>query len=655
LGNPPYNAFAGVSPQEEQGLVEPYKKDLNKPIKQGGWGIKKFNLDDLYVRFFRLAERRIAEMSGMGVVSFISNFSYLSDPSFVVMRGRFLSEFDKLWFDCMNGDSRETGKVTPDGKPDPSVFSTDYNREGIRVGTAICVMVRKKNRDPKPTVLFRQFWGTAKRQELLDSLANKHNEMAQAAPARENRSSFRPEHVAGEYTAWPKMVELCGAAPSNGLMEKRGGALIDVDRGALEARIRDYLDAGLSWEEYKLRQTALTEDAARCIARDARARAVAAESFDQDRLRRYALRPFDTRWCYYTPVRPVWNEPRPALWRQCSGGNRFVLSRPGGVADPEGTPFSCTCCLGDNDYQRGHAYYFPLRINPEAGSAVQGNGLFDRGTPHANLSKPAREYLAHLGVKDPDADAKAAELLWMHALAIGYGPAYLAENGDGIRRDWPRIPLPGNRKALEESAALGEQVAALLDTEAEVRGVTCGKIAPVFKTIAMITKAGGGQLDTSGGDLAITAGWGHKGKEGVTMPAKGKLAQRQYAEAEAKAIDAEATKRGTSPEEMRLLLGEMTCDVYLNGAAYWRNIPLNVWEYYIGGYQVIKKWLSYREKVILGRPLKPEEAREVSNTARRLAAIILLQPALDANYQAVKASTYPWPSTTGGEPGPGRA
>lgn len=81
LGNPPYNAFAGVSPDEEEGLVEPYKKDLNASPAAGGWGIKKFNLDDLYIRFFRLAERRIAEMSGKGVVSFISNFSFLGDPS----------------------------------------------------------------------------------------------------------------------------------------------------------------------------------------------------------------------------------------------------------------------------------------------------------------------------------------------------------------------------------------------------------------------------------------------------------------------------------------------------------------------------------------------------------------------------------------------
>ncbi|PYV30335.1 MAG: DNA methyltransferase, partial [Acidobacteria bacterium] len=136
LGNPPYNAFAGVSPAEEQGLVEPYKRGLKE------WGITKNYLNDLYIRFFRLAERRIAEMTGRGLVCFISNFSYLGDPSFVVMRKRFLAEFDKLWFDCMNGDSRETGKLTPDGKPDPSVFSTQRNREGIRVGTAIGLVAR---------------------------------------------------------------------------------------------------------------------------------------------------------------------------------------------------------------------------------------------------------------------------------------------------------------------------------------------------------------------------------------------------------------------------------------------------------------------------------------------------------------------------------
>ena len=76
--------------------------------------------------------------------------------------------------------------------------------------------------------------------------------------------------------------------------------------------------------------------------------------------------------------------------------------------------------------------------------------------------------------------------------------------------------------------------------------------------------------------------------------------------------------------------------------AYWRNVPARVWDYTIGGYQVIKKWLSYREKALLGRGLTIEEAQEVTAMARRIAAVLLLEPALDANYAAVSGATYAW-------------
>jgi hypothetical protein len=38
-----------------------------------------------------------------------------------------------------------------------------------------------------------------------------------------------------------------------------------------------------------------------------------------------------------------------------------------------------------------------------------------------------------------------------------------------------------------------------------------------------------------------------------------------------------------------------------------------------------------------------EEVYEVRDMLRRIAAILLLQPALDANYEAVKKATYQWP------------
>jgi hypothetical protein len=67
--------------------------------------------------------------------------------------------------------------------------------------------------------------------------------------------------------------------------------------------------------------------------------------------------------------------------------------------------------------------------------------------------------------------------------------------------------------------------------------------------------------------------------------------------------------------------------------------------YALGGYQVMKKWLSYREKALLGRALTIDEVTELAHMARRIAALLLLQPALDANYRAVKEAVYPWPTS----------
>jgi hypothetical protein len=179
--------------------------------------------------------------------------------------------------------------------------------------------------------------------------------------------------------------------------------------------------------------------------------------------------------------------------------------------------------------------------------------------------------------------------------------------------------------------------------EPPVPGVTAGAIRPELKKLVVISKVEGGSLNPDAGDLALTAGWGYGGKDGVTMPGKGKVITRDYTPEELSAIREGAGALGLTLEQVLEHLGEKTCDIYLNEVAYWRNIPAKVWGYTIGGYQVIKKWLSYRERDLLGRPLTMEETREVMNMARRLAAIILMEPALNVNYQAAKESCYTWP------------
>jgi hypothetical protein len=645
IGNPPYNSFAGVSPAEELGLVEAYKEGLVSK-----WGIKKFNLDDLYIRFLRLAERRIAEITGRGIVCFISNFSYLSDPSFVVMRKRFLDEFDKLWFDCMNGDSRETGKLTPEGQPDPSVFSTDQTRVGIRVGTTIGLMLRLEKRDKQTTVYFRNFWGTTKRADLLKSLKAKrfNAQYDRVLSTKLTRYSFRPSGVTADYLNWPRMIDLADSPKLDGLLEMRRSALRHIDKAVLEQRIRMYLDPQVKWEQLKVLGTGLTENAARFDAKKTREKLLARETFGPSHIVRYTLRPFETVWCYHSLIRPLWNEPRPGYWAQLWEGNAFIVSRPYAPRDPEGAPLFFARGLVDYNFFPP-ASVFPIRIRPVVSSKVAHKaGLFKNipdSVPHktlANISRSGLAYLSELGIPDPGAKEETAGLIWMHVLATGFAPGYITENTDGIRQDWPRIPLPGSKKALLSSADLGRLVAALLDTENEVPGVTSGTPRPELKLMGVVTRSGKGRLDPSAGHLDLTAGWGHAGKGGVTMPGKGRVVARDYGPEELKAIPEGTKPLGLAPELALKHLGENTRDIYLNADAYWKNVPARVWEYTIGGYQVIKKWLSYREKQLLGRALTIDEVREVTNMVRRIAAILLLEPQLDENYRQVKAHAYPW-------------
>ena len=161
IGNPPYNGFAGLAVEEERALSEAYRstRRVRRPEGQG--------LNDLYVRFFRMAERRIAEKTGRGVVCFISNYSWLDGLSFTGMRERFLEAFDAIRVDCLNGDKYKTGKVAPDGSPDPSVFSTEGDPVGIQVGTAVATLVRKAEHAPAKAIGFRHLWGRGKRADLL--------------------------------------------------------------------------------------------------------------------------------------------------------------------------------------------------------------------------------------------------------------------------------------------------------------------------------------------------------------------------------------------------------------------------------------------------------------------------------------------------------
>jgi hypothetical protein len=198
---------------------------------------------------------------------------------------------------------------------------------------------------------------------------------------------------------------------------------------------------------------------------------------------------------------------------------------------------------------------------------------------------------------------------------------------------WEREnPLPTAHELLAPAAKLyragkhWKRVGVLLNMEKGVSGVDSGQVRRRFIKIAPTARVGDEPMH-----LSLTAGWGLAGQNGVPLPGKGKLVTRDYTAEERAAL------RGVK----RSLLGTATHDVFMNETLYWQNVPENVWNYTVDGYPVMKKWLSYREHALLGRPLTTDEAREVTHLARRIAALLLLQPTLDQNYAAVKAATIP--------------
>ena len=264
LGNPPYNGFAGMAVDEERELSNAYRTTVRVRRPQGQ------GLNDLYVRFFRMAERRIAEKTGQGVVCLISNHSWLDGLSFTGMRERCLEAFDTVSIDCLNGDKYKTGKVAPDGSPDPSIFSTQGDPVGIQVGTAIATMVRKTDHKSATTVGFRHLWGQRKRASLASSAETDPAVLYSAIePSLALGLPFIPITVSDEWFEWPTLPELFPVS-FPGIKTSRDGFLVDVDLDRLRSRVADYFDTSLSHEEIARRYPSVMESTERFDARAVR-------------------------------------------------------------------------------------------------------------------------------------------------------------------------------------------------------------------------------------------------------------------------------------------------------------------------------------------------------------------------------------------------
>ena len=380
-------------------------------------------LNDLYVRFFRMAERRIAEKTGRGLVCFISNYSWLDGLSFTGMRERYLEAFDSIRIDNLHGD-RIISEYAPEGRSSETVFAITGQSPGIRIGTAITLLSKSgasidQARGPMRIHYrdFHQARAEERRAALMESLDNAEIDAgyAQLQPQLALGLPFKPMAVNQSWGKWPSLPDLFPASFS-GVKTSHDSFLVDVDLESLRTRVKGYFDSDVATQ---------TEP-------------------DEEGFIRYAYRPFDTRWLYWEANGGLLDRPRPDYAKQVFDGNLWVETRQRESREEFSRGTLCRH-LTDN-FGNGLSTFFPVWLREE-GLPLDGGGAQRR----PNLSPSAQLYLDRLGLSVED--------LFHCVLAVLHDPAYREANAGALRMEWPRIPLPGWPNGDLEGSA--EELAAL--------------------------------------------------------------------------------------------------------------------------------------------------------------------------------------------------
>ena len=437
------------------------------------------------------------------------------------MRERFLEAFDAVRIDCLNGDRYKTGKVAPDGSPDPSVFSTEDNPVGIQVGTAIATLVRKPDHAPADRVAFRHLWGQSKPAQLTATAESEPDSLYDGfAPILPFGLPFMRMPVSENWFDWPSLPDLFPAS-FPGVKTSRDPFLVDTDLDALKRRVEDYFNPDLSHAEIARRYPAAMRRTARFNAQQVRDTLLARGGPSEDGFIRYEYRPFDTRWLYWEADTKLLDEKRAEYKSHVFVGNLWLSSAQHlrkGETEPQ---TYVTKHLGSLHMIERGALWFPAYLRDDA---LFGAG--DESELRPNLSPAAQAYLGRIGAEVED--------LFHHVLAVLHDPAYRESNAGALRMEWPRIPLPGwpdaseavAAEALAQSAARGREIARLLDTESDVPGVTSGPLRPEIAAIAV--PATSDNRNMAGDDFNLDAGWGHFGANQAVMPGQGRATQRDY-------------------------------------------------------------------------------------------------------------------------------
>jgi len=549
LGNPPYSGHsANIGPWISDTIRTYYQVD-GKPLGERNpkW------LQDDYVKFIRFAQWKI-EQAGEGVLGFITNHSYLDNPTFRGMRQSLMQGFEQIYVLNLHGNSLKKERC-PDGSEDKNVFD-------IRQGVAIGLFIRKPGLKRK--VCHADVWG------LRD---DKYGWLEDHDVARTDWTQIHPksplyffiprdETLLSRYEKYPKVTEIF---PLNGvgMTTARDDFVIGFERPTLLNRIRRFRHS--KYDDEDLHQFFSIRKKKGWSIRKAWKML---QQVSDDELEKYIFpvlyRPFDVRWIFYHDS-VVWRTVKRIMAHMLRENLGLIVPRrvevAGGWQHALITKLPIehvTVSLKTIDY------LFPLYLC----SDVNGKNLL--GLPHESVAEPNLDPSLLHSLKGAYDRKPTPEEILFYIYAVLYAPGYRTKYTELLKTDFPRVPFTRDRKLFAELGRLGKRLGDL----------------HLLKSI---------DLDPL---VARFQGAGDN-----------KVEKQRYQE--------KANR------------------VYVNTTQYFEGVEPQVWEYQIGGYQVLDKWLKDRK----GRSLDLEEIRGYCHIATAIDRTIKIQNEIDALYGGVEEDT----------------
>jgi predicted helicase len=407
IGNPPYSGHSSNTGAISE-LLADYKTGLRE--RNPKW------LQDDYVKFIRMAQHRV-ERAGRGIVGFITNHSFLFNPTFRAMRASLMNGFDRIYCLNLHGNFR-VNESARGSEPDENVFP-------IQMGTAITFMVRSTG-GPGCQINYAEIRGSrAHKLAMLDSLTLRDTPWEEPRPEEPFMLFMPVDHdLRREFYSFPSLFDIFGCH-SVGFVTSRDSFAVDFDREALLQRIADLRNPDIAPELICERYDVTDLDIPKA------SRMLQADLNWQDRAVEVLYRPFDRRWAYLSNA--VMERPRLPFMHSFLGRNiALAIGRAGQVtgSDTWDVVF-CTDCPTDlNLFRRGGAMLFPLYLVEDGVSTLN----FKPGVP-------------------------GDERLFHYIYAVLHGNEYRTKYSEFLKMDYPRIPIPADEHLIDELAEKGRALA----------------------------------------------------------------------------------------------------------------------------------------------------------------------------------------------------